>query len=119
VSCQDPDRTLYTTQVLGKTILDDLTFCEGCHQGEDEDGEHSEVDAGGRPHGECRQKPAKKNKTVLMKIFYKLQSNLCIATTLGTRKKWSLFRGGRYSEVQLVKLFFLIKNFISETECRA
>ncbi len=35
-----------------------------------------------------------------------IQSNLCIATTLGTGKKWSLFRGGRYSEGQLVKLFF-------------
>ena len=29
-------------------------------------------------------------------------------TTLGTRKKWSLFRGGRYSEGQPVKLIFLI-----------
>jgi hypothetical protein len=29
-----------------------------------------------------------------------IQSNLCTSTTHGTRKKWSLFRGGRYSEGQ-------------------
>ena len=34
-----------------------------------------------------------------------VQSNLCITTTLGTKKKWSLFRGGRYSEGQPVKFF--------------
>ncbi len=27
-----------------------------------------------------------------------MQSNLCVTTILGTGKKWSLFRGGRYSE---------------------
>jgi hypothetical protein len=30
-------------------------------------------------------------------------------TTLGTGKKWSLFRGGRYSDGQMAKYFFLIK----------
>ncbi len=30
-----------------------------------------------------------------------IQSNLCVATTLGTRKKWSLLRDGKY--------FFLFK----------
>ncbi len=33
-----------------------------------------------------------------------IQSNLCTTTTLGTKKKWSLFWGGRYSEGQSVKL---------------
>ena len=28
-----------------------------------------------------------------------IHSNLCVVTTLGTVKKWSLFRGGRYPEV--------------------
>ena len=32
-------------------------------------------------------------------------------TTLGTGKKWSLFKGGHYSEGQTVKLIFLIKKF--------
>ena len=48
----------------------------------------------------------------LIKIMQKsrqiIQSNLCTATTLGTRKKWSLFRGGRYSEGQK---FYLNKKF--------
>jgi hypothetical protein len=48
----------------------------------------------------------------------KVQLNLCIATTFGTGNKWSLFGGGRYSEVQMVKFIFLIKNFISISECR-
>ncbi len=31
-------------------------------------------------------------------LILAVQSNLSTATTLGTPKKWSLFRGGRYSE---------------------
>ena len=46
--------------------LDHLTFCEGCHQGEDKDGEHAEADARGRPHGECRQVPAKKQNCIFI-----------------------------------------------------
>jgi hypothetical protein len=46
----------------------------------------------------------------------KIQSNLCTTTTLGTGKKWSLFKGGRYSEGQTVKFNILInKNLIKKT----
>jgi hypothetical protein len=37
----------------------------------------------------------------------KVQSNLCTAATLGTPKKWPLFRGGRYSEVPPIKLVLI------------
>jgi hypothetical protein len=44
--------------------------------------------------------------------YFMIQSNLCMTTTLGTGKKWSLFGGGRYSEGQTVKLInILIKIF--------
>ena len=35
--------------------------------------------------------------------YFKLQSNLCTTTTLGTGKKWSLLTGGRYWEVVVNK----------------
>jgi hypothetical protein len=35
---------------------------------------------------------------------FSIQSNLNTTATLGTQKKWQLFRGGRYSEVPLIKL---------------
>ncbi len=31
-------------------------------------------------------------------FLFHVQSNLCTATTLATKKKWPLFRGGCYSE---------------------
>jgi len=37
-----------------------------------------------------------------------LQSNLCVTTTFGTGKKWSLFGGGRYSEGQTLKLINIL-----------
>ncbi len=33
--------------------------------------------------------------------------NLCTTATLGTPKKWPLFRGGRYSEVPPIKLVLI------------
>jgi hypothetical protein len=48
-------------------------------------------------------------KFKLLGVIKNIQSNLCTTTTLGTGKKWSLFKGGHYSEGQAVKNMFLIK----------
>ncbi len=49
---------------------------------------------------------------ICSKYNLRIQSNLLSTTTLGTRKKWSLFQGGCYSEGQNLKpQFFLIKKF--------
>jgi hypothetical protein len=41
------------------------------------------------------------NLKVYFLIFnFLIQSNLYTTTSLGTQKKWPLFRGGRYSEAQ-------------------
>jgi hypothetical protein len=49
-----------------------------------------------RVHYDLRSK-----ETIWKKTSLNIQSNLFIATTLGTIKKWSLSRGGRYSVKQL------------------
>lgn len=42
--------------------------------------------------------------------LFEIQSNLCVATTLGTRKKWSLLRGGRNWVGQMESISFFSKN---------
>ncbi len=51
----------------------------------------------------CTAKPSKKKDCSRNAFTIHIQSNLSTTTTLGAGKKWSLFRGGRYSEGRPVK----------------